>query len=88
MGIEPTSEAWEACCMHKNAQIGGNLTFFKILKWIPIGAAGAYVIGGHIVPSKLSAFTEWLSSLSNHSRAQKLRGYFLSQRFDLLHGRT
>ncbi len=23
---------------HKNAQIGGNLTFFEILKWIPIGA--------------------------------------------------
>ncbi len=25
--------------MSKNAQIGGNLTFFEILKWIPIGAA-------------------------------------------------
>jgi hypothetical protein len=23
----------------KNAQIGGNLTFFEILNWIPIGAA-------------------------------------------------
>ena len=47
--------------MSKNAQIGVILSFFEVLKRIPIGAAGAYVIGGYIVPSKLSAFTEWLS---------------------------
>jgi hypothetical protein len=40
MGIEPTSEAWEACCrLSKNAQVGSILSFFKVLKWIPIGAA-------------------------------------------------
>jgi hypothetical protein len=40
MGIEPTSEAWEACCRQlKNAQIGGILSFFEVLKWVPIGAA-------------------------------------------------
>ena len=26
--------------MGKNAQIGGILSFFKVLNWIPIGAAG------------------------------------------------
>jgi hypothetical protein len=27
--------------MSKNAQIGGNSTFFEILRWIPIGAIGS-----------------------------------------------
>jgi hypothetical protein len=32
MGIEVTSEAWEACFRHsKTPQIGGNVTFFEIL---------------------------------------------------------
>ena len=39
MGIEPTSEAWEASIKVQNVRIGGNLTFFEFLKWIPIGAA-------------------------------------------------
>jgi hypothetical protein len=29
--------------MAKNAQIGGILSFFEVLKWIPIGAAGRMV---------------------------------------------
>jgi hypothetical protein len=31
--------------MIKNAQIGGNLTFFEILKWILIGAAAGESVG-------------------------------------------
>jgi len=31
--------------MIKNGQIGGNLTFFEILKWIPIGAAAGKSMG-------------------------------------------
>jgi hypothetical protein len=31
--------------MSKNAQIGGNLTFFEVLKWIPIGAAAGESMG-------------------------------------------
>jgi len=35
MGIEPTSEAWEASIKVQNVRIGGILTFFRFLKWIP-----------------------------------------------------
>jgi hypothetical protein len=38
MGIEPTSEAWEAWQKPQNVRIGGILTFFDFLKWTPIGA--------------------------------------------------
>jgi hypothetical protein len=36
----------------KNAQIGGFLSFFGFLKWIPIGAAGSFVFEGVAVPQK------------------------------------
>ena len=41
MGIEPTSEAWEACCRYTKAdKLAAFSRFSEVLKWIPIGAAG------------------------------------------------
>jgi hypothetical protein len=36
MGIEPTSEAWEATKNTKNVRFGGFFAFFGFLSWIPI----------------------------------------------------
>jgi hypothetical protein len=41
MQIEPTFEAWEACCRYtKTHKLAAFSRFSEVLKWIPIGAAG------------------------------------------------
>jgi hypothetical protein len=50
--------------MIKNAQIGGNFTFFEILKWIPIGAA------------RESNFDDWMDCSRAHSDSYSLDIYW------------
>ena len=41
----------------QNAQIGYNLTFFEILKWIPIGATASFPLVPYRLPAELADHT-------------------------------